>query len=143
MANKYQSIIDLHFTDFGDFVKSSNGDLEDTKNIKNRGLIQKINTIVQSSKGEWSTNKNIGANVSGILGKRNTQEEAEKIRNSILIEILKEGLVSPEDLEVLVFPMSKSSLAIMINIRPTNSQEKVFLSYSYSVKDNRITPRSN
>lgn len=143
MASKYQSVVDLHFTDFGDFVKSSNNDLEDTKHIKNRGLVQKINTIVQSTKGEWATSKNLGTNVSGILGKRNTQEEAEKIRSSLLVEVLKDGFVSPEDIEILVFPMDKFSLAIIINIRPPNSQEKVFLSYSYSVKDNRITPRSN
>lgn len=142
MANKYQSVVDLYFTENGDFFLGANEDLEDTKMQSYRGFVQRINTIVASTKGEWKFAKDLGANVSSILGKRNTQEEAEKLKTSLLTELLKNSFISSQDIAIYVFPLDKQTLAIILEIIPPGSEEKLFIKYSYSVRDNRITPRT-
>lgn len=142
MPSNYQLINDLYFTEDGDYVLSASGDLEDTKNHNYRGFIQKILTRVMSTKGEWRLQRNLGANASKVLGKKNTPEQAERLRSAIHAELIRDSFINSKDIKVIVFPSGPESLVVIIEIEASNSQRKFTLNFTYDFRDNRIVPRN-
>lgn len=141
--SRYKRMTDLYFTEDGDFVlDAETGDLEDTKLHQYRGFIQRVVTRVMSQKGEWNLQKDVGAGVGDFLGKPNTAALGDRIRSRIFSELIREGLVSPGDLNILVFPTGIHSLAIVVQVTPPDVQSKVQLTFSYDMRDNRIVPRN-
>lgn len=141
MAGKYQSINDLYFTEGGDFFVGANGDLEDTKKHQYRGFIQKVLTKIKSTKGEWRLQPQLGANISFILGKKNTKEQADRLKSFILKELIKDSFISAKEINISVFPGSKETLIGIIEINPADTQKKFMLSFTYDFRDNRIHSR--
>lgn len=141
--NRYKRMVDLYFTDDGDFVLDENtGDLEDTLLYQYRGFVQRLLTRTMSQKGEWQQQKDVGAGISDFLGKRNTAELGERIRSRLYSELIKENLVAPADLNILVFPTGDTSVGIVLRIRPPGTQVKIQLTFSYDMRENRVIPRN-
>lgn len=134
-------MIDMYFTESGDFfLDEDTGDLLDTKLINYRALIQKITTIVKSHKGEWNLEQYLGANVDDFKGKPNNAETGNLIKTRVFNELA--SVVNLEDLNVLVFPTSRHSVAIVVQVQPTGTLKVVQLVFTYHLSDNRITIRN-
>lgn len=139
--SKYNKIVDLYFTESGDFFLADDGDLLDTKNELYRGFIQMVHTIISSSLGDWNLEP-IGANLTLYLGKPNTAELARRIENSIYTEIYKHKLARASEIKVEVIPISETSVAIGIFFTPPGVTGRVTLTYTYDTRDNKIALRN-
>lgn len=140
--SKYKYTTDFYFTDDGDFRLGSDGDFEDTANYQYRGLIQRVITRLSSAKGEWRLQPLEGVNLTDFLGKPNTREVGGRVRERVYSELIRDNLVSPADLKVEVFPLSKTEIAILVVITPPDIASKIFLTFSYDMKDNKLHPRN-
>jgi hypothetical protein len=134
---------DLYFTEDGDFFLDRNtGDLEDTRLHQYRGFIQRVLTRVMSSHGEWAQQPTVGADLTSFLGKRNTAEVGNAIQRRVFSELIQDQLALPADLNVVVLPLDSHSIGIIVELRPPDVLQKVILTFSYNLRDNRIVPRS-
>lgn len=141
--NKYKRCTDFYFTEDGDIVLDANtGDFEDTAMHQYRGFIQRLNTRIKSQKGEWNLQRDLGAGLTDFRGKPNTAAIGQRIQSRITSELIREGLVSPDHLEVVVFPTGKHELSIMLRITPPGTQTKLQLIFSYNMNENRIVERN-
>lgn len=143
MISRYKNVVDLYFTDDGDFVLDQDSyDFKDTMRDQYRGLIQTVNTRMRSNKGEWNLQREVGANLSDFFGKNNTAEIGNQIQNRVINTLIKGGLIAPKDLEVIVLPTSKFLVAIIVVITPPGVAEKIILTYTYNTRDNHTLPRN-
>jgi hypothetical protein len=60
---RFEKIIDLYFSDDGDFSLGQNGDLEDTQTYAYRGFMQRVLTRLMSKRREWALQPHLGADV--------------------------------------------------------------------------------
>lgn len=139
---RFNKINDLYFTESGDFVLGTNGDLEDTKNDFYRGFIQRIDTRMRSSKGDWRCTPDVGAGLTDFMGKRNTQELGRLIKSRIYTELYQDDLLRSAEVVVDVLPMSGTQVAIVLIITPPGTTGQIALTYTYSLKDNKIMLRN-
>ena len=102
---QWEKIVDLYFTDKGDFALGDDGDLQDTKLFAYRGLIQMINTRLSSSKGEWALEPEVGAGLSSFRGKPNNQKVALQIKQRIVTELTSENLLRASEFFIDVLPV--------------------------------------
>lgn len=138
----YKINTDLYYTEDGDFwLDEDQEDLEDTKNYQLRGFIQDINTVMSSTPGDWRNNP-VGVALTDFMGKPNTRVNGERIRSRVYSALIREGLVSPSDLTVQVFPIGLHTLALVLQISQPGISTKTLLTYTYSFKDNKMIPRN-
>jgi hypothetical protein len=140
MAN-YSKIVDLYFTESGDYFLGQDGDIADTKDELYRGFIQMAHTIISSSTNDWKLEQ-IGANLTSFLGKPNNPDLARRIQDSIYTEIARHKLVRSAELKVEVLPISESAIAIAIFFTPSGTTKRITLTYTYDVRDNKIMIRN-
>ena len=138
-----RSKIDLLWTDSGDFsLDTKRGDLADTINHSYRALIQQISTRISSSKNDWRLIPNLGANLSQALGRPNTRELGNEIKGLVTSALLSGTLLTASELEVDVFPVSKTEIAILIIVTPAGDKAQIRLNFTYNTKDNKIIQRN-
>lgn len=135
---RYNKIVDLYFSEDGDFALGKDGDLKDTSLEEYRGFIQMIDTSVRSSKGDWVLQNSIGADLSYYIGKPNTRRIGDAIASAIYSELYSEDLVRPDEVTIQVVPMTDSIVSIILFITPPFSNNRIVLSYSYNMKDNKL-----
>lgn len=141
--SRYKAVTDLYFTEDGDYyLDSDSSDLEDTKLHAYRGFIQRIDTYIRSTKREWKQQPTVGANINEFRGRRNSAELGERIRSRVISELVQGGLVAPADLNVIIFPLGPGSLALILQVRPPDVPDKIILTYSYDLRENRVVPRN-
>lgn len=139
----YKGKEDLYWTSEGDFhLDSVRSDLRDTATEQYRNLIQQVLTRVMSSRGDWPLQKNIGASIADFLGHRNTRETAEQIKTRITAELIRDGLIAPNDLNVDIIPTSRSSILLLILVTPLQSKKAVYLTFTYDLAENKMVPRN-
>ena len=139
---RYQKIVDLHFTEAGDFTLGENGDIKDTTGIPYRGFIQRVLTRVMASKGDWILEPLLGVSLNSFVGQPNTKATATKIRDRIVGELLKEDLIRGSELLVDIFPIANNAIAIAVIISPGGSGRQVNLVFTYDMRDNKLIPRN-
>lgn len=138
---RYKEIKDLYFTEEGDFFYDTDrGEFADTANDQYRGLIQKIQTRLSSTQGDWALQAGLGANMGDFVGKRNTREIGEKIKSRIYSELV--NVLPQRDLIVDVIPITTKRLAIVLSITPGDVKKKLSLTYTYDMRDNKLVPRN-
>lgn len=109
---------DVYYSDDGDFVLSSQGDLEETKDDSYRSLIQGIRTILNHRRGEWPGNgRDLGADLTDFLGKTNTRSVGEQIKLRVINALTSGGFIATSDLFVDVIPLSETQLMVKLRIR--------------------------
>ena len=143
MPNRFSKENDLYFTSAGDYVlDSGSGDFKDTLRVKLRSLIQRITTRIQSTKGDWRLQLDVGANLMEFAGQRNTAEVGERIRRAVMAGLTSDGFLSGNELNVQVFPVSKTAVAIVVRVVPIGQIEEVYVSFTYDARDNKLVPRN-
>lgn len=138
----YKNNIDLYFTAEGDYVLSPDGDLLDTKRALYRGFIQQVLTRLQSSRNDWRDQPDTGANFGEFVGLPNTRETGDLIISRVSSELIREGLVSQNDLNVDVVPLNANSIMVLVTLIPPGSSQAAFLSFTYDMRDNKLIPRN-
>lgn len=131
--------VDLYFTDSGDFVLGDNGDFRDTKNDHLRGFVQRMVTRVMSNQGDWRLQPQVGANLQEFLGKQNTREVGDRVKQRVQSELIGGGVLRAQELLVDVIPLSSTSIAIIVVVQSTNPELQ--LTFTYDFKDNKVLPR--
>ena len=139
---RHEKIVDLYWSDEGDFVLGDNNDLRDTQNDAYRGLIQRVLTRIKSRKGDWGLQESIGAGVTAVVGTPNTAETGARLKFLIQNELMVDDLLRPGEFIVDVFPASKSIIAVAVVITPPRSGSQVILTFSYDLRDNRLVQRN-
>lgn len=133
---------DCLWSSSGDFALDTvRGDLKDTRAYTLRALIQQIETHIQSNKGNWLLHPTIGIQLRNFVGKPNNEELGLQLENSVRNEFLQSGLLRANELNVRVFPTSKDSVMILLEITPNGEREQVKLAFSYNTQENAISPR--
>lgn len=136
-----KNIVDIYFTPEGDFFLSDNEDLEDTTRYAYRGLIQKITTRMESSKGDWPLQQGVGADLNRFVGQPNTQVTGSNIVRAIQNELVGSGVLLASELLVEVVPLTQDIVGIILFITPAGSSRSIVLNFTYDLRDNKIVPR--
>ena len=139
---RMDKIVDLYWTESGDFTLGENGDFEDTKLGHYRGLLQRVLTRIKSHRGEWALQPGVGVGLGKFAGKPNSAETGERIKNAITVQLSQGDLLRGQEFTVDVFPVTKHSVAIAIVITPPRAGGQVVLTLTYDARDNRIIPRN-
>lgn len=139
---RMNEIVDLYWTEAGDFTLGTNGDLEDTKNIHYRGLLQRVLTRIRSRKGDWALQSSVGAGLTGYIGKANNAATGGNIKNAIVTELMQDDLLRGHEFVVDIFPISKYVVAGAVVITPPRSGGQIVLTLTYDMRDNRMIPRN-
>lgn len=135
--------IDLMWSSSGDFkLDKSIKDLANTKNINYRAYIQRIMTRLQSNLGEWRYQPQVGTNISDFLGRANDEFLGEDLKQRIIFSLTNDGLIRLDEINVIVFPLSKIQIAVIVRVVPRGQSQEILLKYSYSTRDNKFIPRS-
>ena len=134
-----------------DIFITSNGDIAfdsakgDIKVADSRGLEifrQAAMRRIMSSKGDFVTAPEIGANLKNFTGFRNTAETGSLIKSSILSSLVVDNLFASAGIDVKVFPLSESNVGVMIIGRVSAFEGDGFvISASYDLRDNKLIPR--
>jgi hypothetical protein len=139
---RMHEINDLYFSEAGDFFVDDNGDLRDTKFDAYRGLIQRVDTRILSSRGDWAPEPGVGANLSDFLGKKNNARIGQAIKERIENELRQEDLLRAGEFAVDVVPIASEQIAILVIITPPGITGQITRLFSYSLRDNKIYLRS-
>jgi hypothetical protein len=134
---------DLKWSSSGDFVLDEvELDLKDTRDENYRGAIQRVQARLQSSKGDWQGSPQTGAGLKKYAGLPNTPEVGRDLQNAISNELMRGSLLSPQEVRVDVFPISRTSIATLVHIAPLGQRETITLINSYDLADNKVSPRN-
>jgi len=139
---RMNKIVDLYWTESGDFVLGDNGDFKDTALDNYRGLLQRVLTRIKSQRGDWALQPTVGAGLGRFAGKPNSEATGVRIKNAISNQLLQDDLLRGGEFEIDVFPVTKYSVAIAIVITPPRSGGQVTLTLTYDARDNSIVPRN-
>lgn len=140
MATIYDAI-DVTFTYNGDFIPGVDGDFDDTSADQIQSLVQEIQTIANSSLGDWQENPSYAATLDDFIGLPNTRETARQLTERLRVALITNNVVNADDLTVRTIPIDKHKLLIMVSVAaaatPNNSLTSgtlttVSLVYDYS-----------
>ena len=145
MTNVYDTV-ELRWSEDGDYILDSDGDLRDTLPDQIQWLTDAIHTEMTNERGDWDLEPSIGANLLDFIGEPNTRVTGEKIKQRIISVLTRPELISTADLTVEVAPVSIHAIAIVLIIRvastPNNSvvADVLILNYLYDYSENAILP---
>lgn len=148
---------DIRFTGNGDFslsdptndetnvtLVSSIGDLEVLDSSHLEVYKQSILNRFMSNPGDYVFNRTVGVNFSQFLGMPNTAETGSMIKSAVFTELTRDNLISPENLEISVFPTSKHTIAVLVFVTSLPSTLGVAgftMGFTYDMRYNQIIPR--
>lgn len=141
-SDRLKSEIDLFWTDAGDFRLSKQGDLESTRDHLYRGFLQRLETRMNSARGDWFTQPTVGVGLTDFTGKRNTREVGQAIKQRVASELVRDDFLRPGEFEVQVMPVGVHTVAIALVIRPAGTNQAIVRVYSYKTSDNKLFNRS-
>jgi hypothetical protein len=151
MAPRYEKMVDLAWSDTGDFVLETaftteslgtviGGDFLDTKRMGLRAWIQRVKARLGSSRKDWQYLP-IGADLENFTGASNSEATAEAIKSRIINVLSEDNLVRVEEMRVEVIPLSQSHLGVIIAVRPPGARQPIMLPYSIGLRDTHLVPR--
>jgi hypothetical protein len=107
--------VDLLFSKTGDF-QLKNGDFETTENTLYGGIIQDIEDRVKSQPGDWLLQPRRGCALSDSIGQPNNPRTHSELEQAIKIGLVHDLFLRENDFEVIVAPVSRSTVAIRIDL---------------------------
>lgn len=141
--SRLRDMHDLYWDDSGDLVLDQDElDLKDTKKENYRGAIQRIQTRIKSSKGDWKGSPQTGANLLRFNGMPNTRETGAEMESALMNELTRGSLLLPAELEVVAFPISDRAIAAFVRVSPLGQSEAITLVNSYDLANNKVSVRN-
>ncbi len=115
MAN-YDSI-DLQFTALGDYLPGDDGDFADTAADQIQSIIQDIQSITNSSLGDWSEHLNYGSSLDDYIGYPNNRDTVKEITNRLRTSLINNNIVQSGDLAIQAIPIDRHKIFLIISLR--------------------------
>lgn len=134
--------IDIYWDLLGDITIDPIGDVLDTSTDKLRSLVQEIRTRVQSDYGDWGIYPKMKVLAfKDFLGKPNTKELGERIKERIISVLTYDGLIMRGDLIVIVAPINNRAMAIRLGVNCTGTPgatNTIDIRYIYDTKEQEL-----
>ena len=141
------------YTESSDLIRSSEGDmiidkvkdrlkLATAERVRYRAFLQKIQKVLASEPGDYKLEPGVAGGMSRFAGQPNTKETGGRIKDHVVNVLTRSGLVALSDLQVVVFPTSKESLAVIIQITQPDQRGEIILTATYDMRDNTIMFRN-
>ena len=135
--------IDLYYTEDGDyFLDTVREDIADTKEDLYRSFVQRVDTIMNYSKGDWILQPTLGAGLSDFLGKKSSAALTRLIKDRIYSELIRDELVRPNEIKIDVIPVTATKIAIILFVKPPQSLETIKRVYYYDLRETKIDRRA-
>lgn len=109
------ALIDMQVTDDGDLVLDDIGDFKIAS--PSRTVIQCINNIILTNKGELLTDVNFGANLQTYYGSSNSRQNHQLMEREIIEEVRRQGYIELSDIEVDITPVDINEAAIIVEVK--------------------------
>lgn len=146
------SLIDLETTDDGDLAIDNIGDLKIASPF--RTVVQAINNIILTNRGELLTDPSFGANLQAYYGEKNDAYSHQMIEREIIEEIRKQGYIDLADIDVDVVPVDINEAALLVSMKGqfidtettgafgtfTPPYDGITMGYIYPFTSGRIVP---
>lgn len=122
--NVYDAI-DFKYSWRGDYIPGTDGDFADTNDDQIQSVIQEIQTIANSSLGDWEENPQYAASLDDYIGEPNNRDTSNAIIERLRTAILTNNIVRSEDLLIKIMPIDRHKILILVSIdaasTPNNS----------------------
>lgn len=122
---KYNNSDDFFWTSEGDFALGIEGEFAKTKDVKYRTFIQRVNTRMGSAVGDWPLQNEVGTGLQEYLGRPNTADTGAAIKQRVVNELTRGAFIAQSDLAVRVFPVSKTKVAIVVQVTPLTREVRL------------------
>lgn len=130
MPTNYDKI-DAKFSWNGDLIPGKDGDIADTSSDQIQSLIQEIQSVVNSSLGDWLEHPSYGAGLDDFIGEANTKETSEFIKVRLFDSLVANNVVKKEDLSIVTIPVGPNSIMAVVRVKaqatPNNSLEQALI----------------
>ncbi len=136
--------IDLTWSSGGDFyLDSKKNDLEDTKHLAGRDILQRVDARLSSASGDYYYMKESEiADIGSYMGRVNNGSTASEIRNSIQYALTSGGFLSPSEFQVEIAPDSANSIIVLLFITPSGQKKSQIIAYSFDLRQRFLTRRA-
>jgi phage baseplate assembly protein W len=137
---KNYDIIDFAYDWNGDFQIGTDGDLGDTSADGIKSLVQEIQTIANSSLGDWEEHPRYAASLDDYIGEPNDRDTANRITERLRSSLVNAGVCSGEDVAIRVVPVEQSRVLVIVQVSAAatknnsimdNGLPTVFFVYDY------------
>ena len=134
---------DLFLTEDGElYFDTFSGDFELVEKLNNDLLINILKRRFQSSDYEWRLNSIISGDFDLLRGSSINQELVGSLRNLISSALSADFLLDPNNFQINILNIDKSTLGIGIIIfeRDRSVDKQLFISFTYDYWENKLTP---
>jgi hypothetical protein len=121
MASNYDNI-DLLTSWNMDYVPGEDGDLADNSGDQILSLTQEIQTIANSSLGDWEEHPQYAASLDDFVGEPNNRDTSRAIVERLRTALITNNVVRSEDLIVKIVPISRHQVLIIVSVDATPTQ---------------------
>lgn len=120
MSNNYDAI-DIKYTWNGDFIPGDDGDLADTSSDAIQSLIQEVQTIANSSLGDWEEHPQYSSSLDDFIGEPNNRDTSSAIVERLRSALLTNNVVRSGDLVVKIVPIDRHKVLLIVSIDATST----------------------
>lgn len=121
--------VDLWYTDEGDLMVDSTGDLKDTSSSYGRAVVQEIGDNLRGTPGDWALTKFIGAGLLSYRGRPATEQVRLEIEQLIIQVLSDNRLLRPSEFQLVTVIIPDGYLIGRLIINTPRGQLSIDLSY--------------
>lgn len=120
MSNVYDSV-DFVYSYRGDYLPGDDGDFDDTSSDQIQSLIQEVQTVSNSSLGDWEEHPQYAASLDDFIGEPNNRDTSLAVIDRLRTALLTNNVVKSEDLIVKIIPIDRHRCLILVSIDATST----------------------
>lgn len=102
-------------------MPGTDGDFGDTNDDQIQSLVQEIQTIANSSLGDWEENPQYAASLDDYIGEPNNRDTSSAIIERLRTALITNNIVRSEDLLVKIIPIDKNKVLILVSVDATST----------------------
>lgn len=119
--------IDIEYTYCGDYEISSDGDFEDTASDQIQSLVQEIQTVCNSTIGDWEENPNYAASLNDYVGEPNNRDTARNLVDRIKTTLIGNNILRADDISINIIPINRYKVFILVQATVAATQNNSVL----------------
>jgi len=127
MSNTNYDSIDIEYSYCGDYEVSDDGDFQDTTYDQIQSLVQEIQTVCNSSIGDWQENPNYAASLTDYVGEPNNRITSRNITDRIKTSLIGNNVVRADDLTINIIPIDRYKVFILVSVKVASTQNNSVL----------------
>tara|TARA_R100001463_G_scaffold15600_1_gene40646 strand:- start:1477 stop:1908 length:432 start_codon:yes stop_codon:yes gene_type:complete len=136
--------VDLTWSSEGDlFFDVNQKDLEDTRHLAGRDILQRVDARLSSASGDYYYMKDSEvADVGSYMGRINNASTASEIMEAITYALTSGGFLSQSEFQVDIAPDSPNSIIVFLIITPSGQRRSQMIAYSFDLRQRFLTRRA-